>query len=459
MNFIKKYIPVLFVIITIILLLTFKNVPKGHLWKDYTVLYAPANINENIIIQSLETSEISEYICLGNQRVPILLTPNSVEAAMLKLNINSSTSDYLSAREGYFYDLSGKYKLFYIPVAYKDNLDNCIRLLEKNNIKAGIDSDFSYPWLLPLIILLLVIMLLCFSRNKLLFLSECFIPFIYVCTNPFYSSATAIILLFIALFFISNLLGRKGAVKQLFKGIIVIAIFVIAAVSAFSSSPLSGIFFIIMLAGVFSSILIYCNLKEHHESKQHFKPVYIRPAKMISVFGGNGKIVMPLTIVGIIVIIVYFALSSSQTLKTDSSKVFIPGTAELQNPNLPEMEDYFKWNWTVYTAPLKSLNINYSSDEIIDFPSYQNEDGFIKETENVFSFNDVFKQKVYSDIDDLDFNSIEKVIKCQGNDFKCDYVSIGAYNVSLFSIIMMFICFAMLLFIYFSAIIKKGGRK
>ena len=57
------------------------------------------------------------------------------------------------------------------------------------------------------------------------------------------------------------------------------------------------------------------------------------------------------------------------------------------------------------------------------------------------------------------FESIEKVIKSQGDDFTCGYVSAGSYHVSIFSIIMMFVCFAMLLFIYFSTMIKQKGMK
>ena len=80
------------------------------------------------------------------------------------------------------------------------------------------------------------------------------------------------------------------------------------------------------------------------------------------------------------------------------------------------------------------------------------------------TYDEGFKTSIFKNIDDLDFESIEKVIKVQGSDFTCGYVSAGSYHVSLFSIIMMFVCFAMLLFIYFSTMIKhkvikrKGGK-
>ena len=70
-----------------------------------------------------------------------------------------------------------------------------------------------------------------------------------------------------------------------------------------------------------------------------------------------------------------------------------------------------------------------------------------------------FKQSVYDGIDNLDFYSIESVIKLQGDDFKAGYTDSASYNISIFSIIMMILCFIMLLFIYFSAIIGKGGKR
>ena len=74
-------------------------------------------------------------------------------------------------------------------------------------------------------------------------------------------------------------------------------------------------------------------------------------------------------------------------------------------------------------------------------------------------YNQSFKNEVYDSIDDLDFYSIERVIKDQGKDFLAGYTKAASYNVSIFSIIMMFICFCMLLFIYFSAMIGKGGKR
>ena len=472
-----KYISLPVVLIILALLVIFRSVPSGHLWQNYSVLYVPVTANVNTVNNCLNNAGIAEYVSLENQRIPIMLAENTVQMAMLKMGLSKnriesdsrdeSITGYLNFRNNYFFDASKKYKLIYIPEVYKKNLDNCINQLEREKIEAGSDSSYSYPWLLPVIVTLLMIMLAFFSRNKLFFIFECLIPVVYVFCNPFYSSAAAVILLYIALFFISNLFGRRGVVKYLSRGLIVAFIIAFSIASAFAGSILSGIFFVLSLIGTAIIIYLFNLIKTAASKRYSFQPVYIRPAKMIQVFGGNGKIVMPVTIAGIVLVILYFTFSSATNsgLTKKKNAVFIPGKTELQAKELPRLEDFYRWNWNVLTAPFKSLNTEtdrdfYAVNDTIIFPNYTVTDGIITETDSYMSYDEGFKHTVFNNIDELDFESIEKVIKVQGEDFICGYVSAGSYHVSLFSIIMMFVCFAMLLFIYFSTIIKrKGGRK
>lgn len=461
MNIIKKYIYLLVVLISITLLIVFRSVPSGHLWNDYSVLYVPEKISDDFVKNAFNLSGIDEFIGLNEQRVPVLLSENSMEGAMLKINMSGEANKYLSLRENYFFDISGEYKLYYVPERLRTNLDDCVTYLKKEKINAGIDDSYSYPWILPAVVCLLMIMLMIFSKNKLFFLGECLIPALYVFCNPFYSSATAVILLFLALFFISNLFGRDDAAKYLLKEIVIFLILIFSVVSTFASSLSSGFLFILTLCGTFSMIELLSKLKNHRESKMHFKPVYIRPAKMISVFGGNRKTVMPITIGCVVIIILYFALSSASDVSVNKKKktIFIPGKAEMPESRLPTLEDFYLWSWNVFTSPLKSLNKSNYEDDCLVIPSYKVEEGIFTENDLVKYYNDDFRNQMKDEIDDFDFESIEKVLKSQGDEFTCGYVTLGSYHVSLFSIIMMFCCFGMLLFIYFSTMIKKRGGK
>ena len=467
MELVKKYIPFVCALAAFVLLVVFRTVPSKKLWDNYTVLYVPVSTQDEQVINALEAAGIKEYICLKNQRVPVLLSAFSPEVTMLKLSTGSSTEDYLFSRENFFYDSNGNYKLFYIPSEYKKNLNDCIHFLEKKNIKTGIDIAFSYPWLLPVLILVYFVILFIFARKKMLFLFLNIFSLVYIFSSPFYASCISVILFQTALFIISNIWGRKDAKKQLLKTIALILMVFVSLLSAFSSSIKSGLFYLISLTGTASILCIYDSMKKRRESKMNFVPVYIKPAKMISSFGGNGKIILPVSLGITALALLYFGLSFTNVTPGFSQKIKLPGAvgiAKAGNNNstedkLPSLEDYYKWKWNIVSRPFKSLNRNYAEDSYLVFPSYISENGKIKESDQILSYDDDFKQSVYNDIDSLDFDSIEKVLKSQNKNAKYAYVQTSSYKVSLFSIIMMFISFSVLLFIYFSVIIKKGGRK
>ena len=467
MEFVKKYIPFVCVIASIVVLIVFRAVPSKKLWDNYTVLYVPADTVDELVINALEAAHVDDFICLRNQRVPVLLSPFSPEFTMLKLNAASNQEDYLYSRENYFYDSTGNYKLFYIPSEYKKNLSDCVHFLEKNNIKPGIDIDFSYPWLLPLLILVYFAILFVFAKNKLLFLLLNVFSIAFIFCSPFYAACTSVILIQTSLFIVSNIWGRKNAKKQLLKTIAILLLIFVSIVSAFSSSIKTGLLYLLSLAGSFSMLLIYDEIKSRRESKMNFVPVYIKPAKMISGFGGKGNVVLPVSLGITAITLIYFALSFTNIRPGFSKKIKLPGVAGLAGSGinnstedrLPSLEDYYRWKWNLVTKPFKSLNKNYADDSYVIYPSFTSENGTISENDLVLSFDDDFKQTVYNDIDSLDFDSIEKVLKSQSKNAKYAYVQTSSYKVSLFSIIMMFISFSVLLFIYFSVIIKRGGRK
>jgi hypothetical protein len=231
--------------------------------------------------------------------------------------------------------------------------------------------------------------------------------------------------------------------------------------AAFSSSLLCGFFYLLTIAGTLCAMLTAKNLKAFKLRRSGFTPVFIRPAKMISPYAGKAKIVMPLVLVFSVLVIAYFALGSLSIIntKTDSS-LLLPGKAAESDPKLPNLDSFYRWNWNVRTNPYKSLNVENSDDlNTVSYPRYEVEDGIIVPYIQTLKYDQDFKKSVYDSIDNLDFYSIESVIKQQGSDFNAGYTNSASYSVSIFSIIMMIICFLILLFIYFSAMIRGRGRK
>ena len=75
------------------------------------------------------------------------------------------------------------------------------------------------------------------------------------------------------------------------------------------------------------------------------------------------------------------------------------------------------------------------------------------------AYNQSFKDSVYENIDSLQYESIEKVLKSEGKDFTGGYAKTNSYTVDIFGVIMSLICVFMLLYIYISTIIRKGIKK
>ena len=134
MNVLKKLLLVFGILISIVVTISFRSIPKGQTLKAYNILYIDNSDkkNQNVVESVLLDNEIDDYVCLNNQRVPIMLKKNSVEEAMFKINIAKGYTEdnkYLYDRQNYFYDSTGKYQLFYISQNYSNKLNDVLKEL------------------------------------------------------------------------------------------------------------------------------------------------------------------------------------------------------------------------------------------------------------------------------------------------------------------------------------------
>lgn len=445
-------------LISLFFILCFKSLPGGQLWKNYSVLYVPVESSDAEVLSALEKSGIYDVVYLSGQYLPILISENSPEFAMYKLNRNNEEFAYSSKRNSYFFDKSKEFRLYYIPNEYKSKIAHCISILSTKNISAGIDSNSSYPWVLPIICTCITIFLLFFVKNKLLFTTTAILPVIFIFCNPFYPAAIANVLIQLTLFFIANIWKRDGSIKFLAKNYVILTMAGISIVTPFSCSIKSGFLFLICAAGVFSLFILYGEYEKYRNSKYSFQPIYIRPAKMISIFANKQKIVMTsLTFSGFLIVL-FFIILSSDTINAHFSKLLLPSPAAIQTEALPSLDDYYDWTWKVISSPYCSLNKD-SDNKTIEYSRFTDENGKITEYVQTKSFNQDFIENTYNDIDNFGFESIEKVLKSQKKDIKTGYTSTNSYHIGIFGIIMMLFSLSILLFIYISIIIRKGAKK
>lgn len=462
MNVIKKIVLIFTVIITFTVTFLLRSVPHGSNWYNYTVLYVLNTAAAGTIEQTLEENGIKDYVSLGNQRVPIMLRRNSIEESMLRVNIQDESNAYLITRQNYFYDSTGKYSLYYIKSDQTKNLTKVVNDLAKNGIKAGIDSTVAYMWFLPAVILILVFVLLFFAKNKSMYFFCAAFPCIYTFCNTFHAAALASIILILCIFLYTNIYNRRGAANKFIRQYFILITLFISVVTAFSAGLSSGFIFILNIAGVISMSILCSKAHNYKLSKSQFQPVLIRSAKQVSMYGGKRRSVLPAAVCACVLIFGYIALGSVKdgiTGKSGGKNLLLPGKSDLADQRLPSFDDYSRWIWNVKTYPYRSLNEDIDETDTVVYPRYTDDGSTITRYDEILTYDKAFKDNVYKDIDRLDFNSIEKVIKVQGSGFKAGYKDNVSYNVSIFSIIMMIIEFCMLLFIYFSAMIGKGGKR
>ena len=94
MNKYTKFISPFVFLISLILLISFRSVPSGQLWKEYNVLYVPAESEDSKILTALTKCEIQDAVYLTGQFLPVSLNENSIEISMLRLNYGSKDYEY-----------------------------------------------------------------------------------------------------------------------------------------------------------------------------------------------------------------------------------------------------------------------------------------------------------------------------------------------------------------------------
>ncbi|MBR5402294.1 MAG: hypothetical protein IK102_10865 [Treponema sp.] len=461
MELLKKLGCVFVILLTLLLTFLLRSMPKGTNWNDYKILYIQNNAPLTLVNNIFDQNGIKDYVSLDNQRVPIMLKKNSIEESMLRVNLNDISNRYLALRQNYFYDSTGKYMLYYIPSYCEKGIDKALGAIQKAGYEAGLDASIPYMWLLPVIFFVLVIILTVFAQNKLLFFMSSILPVAYITCNAFHAAAIAAIILELAILLFTNMYKRKGAVKKFLHEYILFAALGISIVTSFSAGVLSGFIFILVAAGSFCMAYLTHFVRTKRISKYPFQPVLIRTARNVKLYNAKVKKALPVITVSCVLIIAYFAFGNFLTGITSSGdkNILLPGNSSHADERLPGVEDYYRWNWNVFTSPYKSLNVSDDETETVVYPRFTDQNNEITRYDQVLKYDQAFKNRVYDGIDSLDFNSIEAVIKKQGRDFNAGYTDSTSYNISFFSIIMMVIGFCMLLFIYFSAMIGKGGRR
>ena len=113
-----------FALVSAIVLVVCIRLPVSSLWNGYNILYAPVELDEQLVLQTLEEAGIHNVISLSKQQQPVFSSFAPVQS------IVSSQQSYLNQRKNYFFDRSRQVQLFYIPSTSIRQAQNAVASLQ-----------------------------------------------------------------------------------------------------------------------------------------------------------------------------------------------------------------------------------------------------------------------------------------------------------------------------------------
>ncbi|MBE6353892.1 hypothetical protein [Treponema sp.] len=428
MKYVKNLIlPVFIIVFTLIMLFVFRVIPGGKIWNNYSVLYADTSVTEGEILKVLKEQGCMDVISLSVQFSPLI----SPVTPVLPPSMNS----YLGLRLNYFYDKSGKYRLYYVPEKYKRQLTEALDVISRDlTSESGIDSTGGYPIIVPLACAVLFFFFLYFSENRILFLLSGIMFLIYSAAIPVYSTACSVILFLCIIFISQRLWNRKGSIKKILGDKAIRFLAAAALAVMLLSSIRSALLGACTVLSSLSMIYLYRRFICFRESKLSFTFVPIFSASQLVLFSKKSINRILAAPVIITVIMIFFLTNSSFADVKTSASVELPSPVTDKNEEtgeLPDAEDYYNWAWNTVSFPYKNLNADVSDKnpepgDSVSVPAYEkSSSGIIEFSRTVLTYDSDFIRKMAEQIKKSSPLLIENVLIEQKNDFKAGYSRAG----------------------------------
>lgn len=444
----KSFLFLIIIFISVFGIFLAREVLSMPLWDGYVTVYFPSDVSEKIVTDIFDANQIKNYICYDNQILPLQDKKYTLQSTFYNIISNTAKDDYSQLRYLFFFDKEKNYKVCYCPQKYEKKINSCIKELKKENINLITDNSVNYPIIFPILFVLLFVLLFVISKNKKLFSVGMIVPFIFVLCNSLYSSILSTCSVSLLIFVLSNIWKRENFVKYIYKNILFNIFLFLSIILSFSYSIKTGFIFLLSLVGALSAILLYSDI-EHKKTKSYsFQPVFIRPASKVSKFAGKGKLVL-LVIMSFYILIFFSSFITTSDYSVNSKSVLLPAANSKKN-ELPTLEDYSRWRWSIDSFPYKSLNSYQSDDEII-FSEFSEKNNIIVETKKTFSYDEKYRNNIYEEVESLPFNAIEKMLLSQKNPINPGFSKSNRTKsqINIFYIVIALCTFSSLLVIYF----------
>ena len=416
---------------SLFVLFIFRTVPSGNLWERYRIVYVDDAADDDYAADVLKRAGCENVISLSSQRLPIMLPMHSPEVSLALAFADAD--GYLAKRRAYFFDRGAQYRIYYIEDRYASLAEDAVRAFRAAGVKAGIDTQGVYPFIVPLICTAFALLLCFLSPRRAVFFVAALFPVVFAVCVPLYATAASACLLLYALFIALRLWGRRGAFSAVKTNVAVIAFFAASLITACASSLRSALLFVPLAAGIISSLAAFSTAERLYEARYRFTLVPIRPAHAIPLFT---KTTVRGTAACVSSITVLFASSLFSAFSAGFASSPFPRASQLQFPSaraqsmtgsFPTLDEYVAWCWNTKTAPYRSVNVESAHErhpktgDSVVFPRFSDGDKGISETSVSMVFDTNFFDAALGDIDALPYPAVEKLIKAQGAHVRAGY--------------------------------------
>ncbi len=393
----------------------FRSIPVAKIWNNYSVLYTENSIPEDTVLSYLYDAGCKNVISLSSQKIP----PLSQYALEESIDTN-----YLTERLDYFKDESSTYQLFYIPEIYHDQAKSAaMNLIKERQTVAGLDGHEQYPWLVPLVCLVMYLLLMIASKSKGVFVVSAFFPLLVSLSQPFYVVAAAVCLSLIAIYLINGLWIRRKFFTAIFRSLYIDALIVASLAIPFALSKTAGFLGLGAALTVAVSFLFLKAIHQYREYRSAFSFVPIFSAWQIPVMYKRTAGCVLGSVIPVASLLVLFMASTLVTTTSSMEGLSIPSPVlEGQTSNgrrLPDENSYYSWVWKTRAFTYKSLNDTSpmknpeEGDKITVSHFTQTGKGIVKTEDTVYTYNAKFREKLRNEVKAFDYDAIEKLMVSQ----------------------------------------------
>lgn len=386
--------------------------------------------------QALTESQILDYfykngcqniISRYNQSIPVYtnLSPIQVQAP----------DSYIFKRLGFFTDSTQEYFVFYINENQAKHINRAlIEINQSGKAQAQSDTAKSFPWFMPLIVLVFCAVLVYFSKNKYLSAASLVPVCVLGFCRPLYTFCSALMLLSLSLFLMQKIWGRRGFFNDRKNGIYLLPLIAAPVIFLAFSSLVSSVFYVLCLIACAACIYLYQILFSYFESKRtsSFNFVLIKGSSFITLVDTSNIRVFGVFALLIFIILILSIFSTvSNPVFTDLNRPLLPSPVKSFSTDLPSLDEFENWSWDTITFPYRKLNeANKASERGFERGSVRGSErgstihlddytllqtGKIQQTNSkVLTFDSSFVDTIYDKVKKLDYPAIEKLMIKQG---------------------------------------------